>query len=171
MRRLSLLRHAKSSWDDTSLDDFHRPLNERGWKSAKAMGHYLAEQNAVFDLVLASPAERVVQTLEGLANGGWEGGPVRIEKSIYDASFRELMNLVRSIPDEAQSALLVAHNPGIGMLAGQLARESRLRNQAAAKYPTGALVELELDIEAWSQAGAGCGSLTAFITPRSLLED
>ena len=74
MRSLTLLRHAKSSWDDESLDDFHRPLNERGRRAAKAMGKHLAAKGARFDLVLASPAQRVVETLQGLAKGGWDAG-------------------------------------------------------------------------------------------------
>ena len=70
MRRLSLLRHAKSDWDDPSIDDFYRPLNGRGKKAAKAMGQYLLEQGVKFDLVVASPAARVVETLKGLGKSG-----------------------------------------------------------------------------------------------------
>jgi phosphohistidine phosphatase len=173
MRRLSLLRHAKSSWGDPSLDDFYRPLNDRGRRSAKAMGEYLARHGARFDLILASPAERVVQTLKGLNKGGWGGGTVQFEQRIYDASPSDLLDLIRSVPDKVQSLLLVGHNPGIGMLAGRLAREDAegLRASAVAKYPTGSLSQLELDVDNWNEVTSDCGVLTAFVQPRSLLPD
>jgi phosphohistidine phosphatase len=170
MRSLSLLRHAKSSWADDTVDDFHRPLNDRGRRAAQAMGQYLVSKGARFDLILASPAQRVVETLEGLAAGGWEAGKVQFDPAIYHASTRDLLNMVRAAPDDAQRLLLVGHNPVIGMLALQLGVEdgNGLRAEVAENYPTGALAELALDIEGWGEAGPQCGRLTAFTVPRSL---
>lgn len=171
MRRLTLLRHAKSSWDDESLDDFHRPLNERGRHSAKAMGAYLSGQGAAFDLILASPAIRVVQTLEGLVNGGWISAPVQFDPAVYHAGYRDLLGIIRKIPDEVQSVMISGHNPTIGVLAAQLCRnddDSGRRADLATKYPTGALAEIELDVDHWADVEPQCGRLAAFITPRSL---
>jgi phosphohistidine phosphatase len=170
MRSLTLLRHAKSSWADETVDDFHRPLNDRGRKAAAAMGRYLVAKGARFDLVLASPAQRVVETLAGLAAGGWEAGPVQFDSAIYHASTRDLLAMVRAAPDPVRRLLLVGHNPVIGMLALQLSVDdgAGLRAEVAANYPTGALAGLELDIEDWSEAGPECGRLVEFTVPRSL---
>ena len=170
MRSLTLLRHAKSSWDDESLDDFHRPLNDRGRRSAKAMGKHLAARNARFDLILASPAQRVVETLKGLEAGGWETRPAQFDPEIYHASTRDLLEMVRAAPDKVRRLMLVGHNPVLGMLALQLSGEDNegLRAQVAENYPTGALAEIALDIENWSEAGPGCGRLVEFTVPRSL---
>jgi phosphohistidine phosphatase len=170
MRSLTLLRHAKSSWDDESLDDFHRPLNDRGRRAAKAMGKHLVAKGAQFDLVLASPAQRVVETLQGLAEGGWEAGPVQFDPAIYHAATRDLLEMVRSAPDSVQRLLLIGHNPVIAFLALQLSGEDNegLRTQVADNYPTGALAEILLDINDWKVAGPECGRLVEFTVPRSL---
>jgi phosphohistidine phosphatase len=171
MRRLSLLRHAKSSWDEDSLDDFHRPLNDRGRRNAKAMGKRLNESGARFDLILASPAERVVQTIAGLKAGGWEHGPVRFEKRIYDASVRDLLDLIGAVPDDVQSLLLVGHNPAIGIVAQQLVRpEGEHYSELRQDYPTGTLANMELEIGTWNELGPACGRLVEFTVPRSLPE-
>ena len=173
MRRLSLLRHAKSDWGDPSIDDFYRPLNGRGKKAAQAMGRYLLEQGVKFDLVVASPAARVVETLKGLGKSGWQSGVVRYEQSIYGATTRELIDFIRSIGDDMQNVLLVGHNPTMANLVAQLAREDEagLRSSVVAKYPTGALAELELDVDSWSAVEPACSQLTRFVTPRTLLQD
>ena len=170
MRRLSLLRHAKADSDDPSVDDFYRPLSGRGRRSAEAMGRYLADYGASFDLILASPAQRVGETLKGLAEGGWRGGAARFERSIYLAGAQDLLAMAKDVPDTVQSLLLVGHNPAIGVLASLLAREdgSAMRAALSSKYPTGTLAELELDVPGWKDIAPGCGRLTAFVTPRSL---
>ncbi len=170
MRSLTLLRHAKSSWDDDSLDDFDRPLNERGRKAAKAMGRHLAKAGARFDLILASPAQRVVETIEALKAGGWKDGPVRFDRAIYDSSSHDLVELVRSTPANIERLMLVGHNPAMGTLAMQLTEddEKGLRASVSQKYPTGALAEIELDVDRWVQVGPQCGRFVEFTAPRSL---
>jgi len=169
MRSLTLLRHAKSSWDDESIDDFHRPLNDRGWRSAKAMGGYLAAKAAQFDLLLASPAERVVQSLRGLAEGGWQSGAVRFDPAIYHAGYGELLAMIRSTRNDVQRLMIVGHNPTIGAVAAQLSRNGG--DGVLGKYPTGALAQIQLDVDDWADVGPGGGQLTAFVTARSLLEN
>jgi len=169
VRCLTLLRHAKSSWDDESLDDFHRPLNERGWRSANAMGKYLAEKDIRFDKILASPAERVVQTLRGLEEGGWQSGPVQFDRAIYQAGYRELLAMIRASADSVQRLMIVGHNPTIGAIAAQLSQNGG--EDVLGKYPTGSLAEIEMDVDAWTAVEPNSGRLTAFVTPRSLFED
>jgi phosphohistidine phosphatase len=166
VRSLTLLRHAKSSWDDESIDDFHRPLNDRGWRSARAMGEYLRSHGARFDLIIASEAERVVQTLRGLAEGGWQSGPVQFDTGIYHAGYRDLLALIQKTPDEVRRLMVVGHNPTIGAIAAQLSRNGG--EEVLGKYPTGALAQIDLDVEHWSDVEPNSGQLTAFGTPRSL---
>jgi phosphohistidine phosphatase len=170
MRSLTLMRHAKASLDDESLDDFDRPLDDRGRLAAKAMGRHLAAKSARFDRILASPAHRVVETLQELAAGGWETGPVEFDPAIYHASTRDLLEMVRSTSGEVGRLMLVGHNPVLGMLALQLSRDDpeSLRAQVAEDYPTGAMAKLALDIQDWSEAGPGCGRLVEFTVPRPL---
>src|SRR5437868_11057004 len=85
MKRLAILRHAKSSWDDPSLDDFDRPLNERGWKAARRMGRELEDRGMRFDLVLASMAARVRETIDGVQKYDF-AAPIRFEPQLYGAS-------------------------------------------------------------------------------------
>jgi phosphohistidine phosphatase len=170
VRSLTLLRHAEASFGDETAVDFDRPLNERGRQAARAMGRHLAEKAARFDRILASPARRVVETLQGLATGGWEAGPVEFEPAIYHASTAELLELVRSTANEVRSLMLVGHNPVIGMLALQLTVDDAnpLRSRLPDGYPAGALAEIVLDIEHWSEAAPQCGRLLDFIVPGSL---
>src|SRR5690242_4325982 len=107
MKRLAVLRHAKSSWDDPSLDDFNRPLNGRGWKAARRMGRELTKRKMHFDLVLASTAARVRETIDGVQEKYDFDAPIRFEPYVYEASEATLLSQVRRLPEDAESALLV----------------------------------------------------------------
>ena len=172
MRRLTLLRHAEASWDDETLRDFDRPLNDRGRRAAAAIGRNLAATDAAVDLVLASPARRVVETLDGLAAGGWKSGPLRFSPTIYQASTRELLALVQSAPDDVGRLMLIGHNPVLAMLALHLTADDGegQRDRVDDNYPAGALAEIVLDIERWVDAEAQCGRLATFTVPESLPE-
>ena len=100
MKRLTILRHAKSSWDDASRDDFDRPLNPRGWKDARRVGRELNRRSVHFDFGLASPAARVRETLDGVAEGFGEFTfEIRFEPRVYEASAATLLDLVRGLPE------------------------------------------------------------------------
>ena len=116
MRRLALLRHAKSSWDNPGLDDFSRPLNERGWKSARRMGREMRDRGMRFDLVLASTAVRVRETLDGVQEDYAFGARIQFEEDIYLAATEILVSMVQQLPDAVQAPLLVGHNPGLERL-------------------------------------------------------
>ena len=167
MKRLAILRHAKSSWADAGMDDFDRPLNDRGRKAARQIGVEIRARGHKFDLILASPAARVRETLDGV---GELEGTVQFEPAIYLASEGLLLSLVRGLPVEAQSALLIGHNPSLERLLGTIARgDSRgFRPQIEGKYPTGALAIVELDVEDWPDVEAECGEIVELILPREL---
>ena len=169
MKTLTLLRHAKSGWDDGVPRDFDRPLNGKGRRAAAAIGRHLRDEGFTFDQVVASPAIRVVETLEAVEDGyGAALAPVW-ERAIYLASAATLLDLVRDLPVEAERVLLVGHNPGLEELVLLLVADEAggLRDAVEAKYPTGAVAEMTLP-DAWSDAARGRATLTRFVRPRDL---
>lgn len=168
MKRLTILRHAKSSWDDP-VADFDRALNERGRKAAELVGEDLKRRGAKFDCVLASPARRVRETLERVAEGYGEALDVHFDERIYLASEDHLLQLVHRITDDVESAMIVGHNPGLHRLTLLLARdEGALRRQIADKYPTGAAATVQFEADRWREVEPESGELIALILPRDL---
>ncbi len=169
MKTLTLLRHAKSGWDDGVARDFDRPLNPKGKRAALTMGRHLREADYAFDHVVASPAVRVMETLDAVAEGyGAALSPVW-DRSVYLASAATLLDLIRDLPGDAGHALLVGHNPGLEDLVLLLVADdgAALRDEVEAKYPTGTLAELTLP-DGWSAAARGTATLTRFVRPRDL---
>jgi phosphohistidine phosphatase len=164
---LGLLRHAKSDWDDAGTRDFDRGLSDRGRRGAALMGRHIAESAIRWDCVLASAAERVRQTLEAADL------PIqpRFDERAYLADAATLLDLLRSVPDDPASVLLVGHNPGLHELLFRLVDpddESPLVTQATEKFPTAAFALLELAIADWTAISPGCGALIHFARPRDL---
>ena len=130
-KRLLLLRHAKSSWDDPALADYDRPLAARGRKAAKLIGAYLRREQIRISLVLRSSARRARETLDLVA----ASGDIQIEPELYGASADQLLERLRRVPDEVDAVMLIGHNPAIQ----DLAVNPRRRRQRArrAKVPHG----------------------------------
>ena len=154
MSRLYLLRHAKSSWKDGSLDDHDRPLAPRGRKASKAIGRYLRDHDIVPELVLCSSAKRARQTLERLGPAGVDA---RVEAELYGAGTDSLLARLRAVPDDVESVMLIGHNPGMQQLAFLLAGLDD-------KFPTAALATLECD--GW--ATLETAELIDYVRPRDL---
>ena len=170
MKRLTILRHAKSSWGEPSLDDFDRPLNERGRKAARRVGEELKRRKIAFDQVIASPAMRVRQTLERLADGYGRELDVRFASDLYLASSGDLLTMIQGLPDEIERPLIVGHNPGLEMLVQSLAREDNdgLRAKVAGKFPTGAVAVIDFGANRWSEVRPGTGTIAELSMPREL---
>lgn len=169
-KRLILLRHAKSAWEDQDSADFDRPLSSRGRKAAPAIGAYLARAGYLPDLALCSSARRAAETLD-LVIAGWPKQPVaRKQKSLYLAMPREMLKRVQSAGNEISCVMLVGHNPGIADLAAWLCHEgdAALRAALSRKFPTGAVAVIDFDVEDWREVDADTGRLAAFITPRQI---
>ncbi|HYW14911.1 MAG TPA: histidine phosphatase family protein [Allosphingosinicella sp.] len=168
MKSLTLLRHAKSGWDDKVSRDFDRPLNPRGRKAARTVGLEMKAQGLAFDLVLASPARRVIETLEEVAAAY---GPLRprFDERLYLASLATLLEIVRESAD-AERLLLVGHNPGLEELSLHLSRPGAddFRSEVEIKYPTGTVAVIELPVERWTDVQEGKGRIARFIRPRDL---
>jgi phosphohistidine phosphatase len=167
MKILTLLRHAKSGWDDPTARDFDRPLNPRGRRAARTVAREMRRLELGFDHILASPARRVVETIEAVEA---EFGPLpaHYEERLYLASPQMLLEVVREAPAEAEHLLLVGHNPGLESFALALARAGPLRSELELKYPTATLAEIALPVGSWTAVRAGTGTIRRFIRPRDL---
>jgi phosphohistidine phosphatase len=170
MKTLTLLRHAKSVWDDPVARDFDRPLNRKGRRAACRVGAEMRSRGLAFDRVVASPAARVVETLADLGEGYGAALPAAFDPRIYLASVATLLEVVRETDDAAERLLLVGHNPGLERLAMLLTGGDGdgLRGEMAAKYPTGTVAEISLPVEHWRDVAAGIGRVERFIRPRDL---
>lgn len=168
MCRLLLLRHAKSSWDDPSLDDFRRPLAPRGEKAAPLIGREMARRGWLPEFALVSPATRTRWTWELVAGQLPAACPARFSEAIYEAAPRDILAEIRKIPDKVSSLLVVGHNPGLELLAKTLAEPGSgpsALNRLNAKFPTAAIARFEVESD-WAMLAAASARLTDFITPR-----
>jgi phosphohistidine phosphatase len=172
MKTLTLLRHAKSDWDDAVQRDFDRPLNPRGRRAARTVGREMKRLGLRFDLCIASPAVRVRETL-GEVEAAFGPLSPSFDQRIYLADPDALLELVRAAPEVANSLLLVGHNPGLEMLTLSLAAAgvSPLRGDVEIKYPTATLAELSLPVERWADVTPARAQLIRFIRPRDLDPD
>lgn len=169
MKTLTLLRHAKSGWDDPVARDFDRPLNPKGKRAAIAMGRHLRGLDLAFDHVVASPAQRVIETIEEFEGGFGTRLAPAWDRRAYLASPATLLDIIRETPADTDRLLLIGHNPGLEELVLLLAgTKDGLRDQVEEKYPTASVAEIALAIDAWTQVAPGTGRLARFIRPRDL---
>jgi len=163
MRTLLVLRHAKSSWKDADLSDHDRPLNKRGKKNAPAIGKLIKEEGLTPQWIASSTALRARKTAEAAAKGFEHAGPVHYMKELYLAQPSEILDVLRkTAPDSATRVLVVGHNPGLEALVGMLTSRRE-------PFPTGALAQIELAIESWSELNGGVrGELVHLWRPRDL---
>lgn len=165
-----MLRHAKSDWP-AGVPDKDRPLAKRGRRDAPAAGRWLAEHVGRIDLVVHSDARRTTETWSAVDDGFTAaGGSVRKVKAssrVYDASSEALLDVLRAVPDDVGTVLLVGHNPGVQDLVVSLAGSGSepAAALAAAKFPTSGLALLRVP-GPWSGLAAGGASLEQFVVPR-----
>ncbi len=168
-RKLFVLRHAKSSWDDPSLDDHERPLAPRGRLAVKVLAKHVRARRIEPMQVLCSSALRARETLDGIAPGGIH----LIEPELYDASGQDLLERLRRVPYEVDSVLVVGHCPAVQDLVVRLASSAELIDGGGEpgdirrKFPTGALATLTFE-GAWAELGPGCARLAEFVSPKAL---
>jgi phosphohistidine phosphatase len=170
MKTLTLLRHAKSGWDDPVARDFDRPLNAKGKRAAVMVGRHMRSLGLTFDHAIASPAVRVMETLEQIEAGYGRKIAPAWDRRVYLASAATLLDIVHDLPADADSALLIGHNPGLEDLVLTLVTDdaSPLRDAVEDKYPTASIAELEFEADSWSDIASGTARLTRFIRPRDL---
>ena len=170
MRRLMLLRHAKSDWAKPGLRDHDRPLNARGREAATKMGAYMVRHALVPDLIVASTAKRVMETLDCLLPA-FETPPRLVsEPRVYDAGQTALLGILKETPRPAHNLLLVGHNPGLAELAALLIASGDVdaRQRLIEKFPTAALAVIDFAIDDWARLHPRGGRLDRFVVPRAL---
>jgi phosphohistidine phosphatase len=170
MKRILLLRHAKSSWGDAALGDFERPLAPRGVRAAETMAGYLVAEGLTPDLVLCSAARRTVETWNHLAGALGRKATVVIEPELYLAEAGALLDRLRAVPPDVATVLLIGHNPGMESLARILGGtgDAGARRRLATKFPTAALAVIDFDIAGWPDLAKRKGRLDRFITPKEI---
>lgn len=170
MKTVTLLRHAKSDWNDSVSRDFDRPLNERGKRAARLMGLWAREKALHFDAIVASPAVRVTETLDYFLEAYGQGIDTRWDRRIYLASSVTLVDVLRDLPDTLGTVMMVGHNPGLEDLVLDIVPNDKangLREAVEAKYPTAALATLTFAVDKWADI-ARPANLIAFVRPRDL---
>jgi phosphohistidine phosphatase len=166
VKRLFLLRHAKSSWDDPRLDDRERPLAPRGRRASELIAGHLRREGIAPSLVLCSSATRTRETLQRVIPA-LDASDVSIEDELYGASSEGLLQRLREVPGDLESVMLVGHQPAIQELALDLAGDGAELARLRAKFPTGALATL-LFAGDWSELAPGSAELVAYVKPKEL---
>ena len=174
MKRLLLLRHAKTVAGGPGVDDHARKLAPRGRHDAPAIGHYMKKHKFEPQLICSSTSRRTVETVE-LATAEWKVKPeTEYLTALYLAEPETIISIVQSAPANIASLCIVGHNPGMERAASLLAREPvkpKERDYFDAieeKFPTAALAVLDFDVKTWRDIELGTGSLIDFIRPRDL---
>lgn len=164
---LILMRHAKSDWDDPMQDDFDRPLNGRGRKSAPAIAGWLAEKGYLPDVVLVSGARRTVETWERMASRMPETAEMKSAPALYLAEPQVILDVLRS--QSEPTIMMIGHNPGFAMLASTLS-DKAAQHPKFGQYPTAATSVFTFEASDWSQVAPGTGTLIDFVVPRDLID-
>lgn len=161
-RELLILRHAKSSWKDTTLADHERPLNKRGRKAAKRMGQLLREEEILPDLIITSTAVRARDTARRVAEAAGYDGETIATADLYHASPADVMEEVSRVADTYDRVMVVGHNPGLEVLTGLLTGVYH-------RFPTAALLHVRFDRERWAETPGRQATLLGFWLPRLLM--
>lgn len=165
MKRVILMRHAKSSWADLNQHDHDRPLNKRGLASATKIGSWLKDNSYIPAQVMCSTAHRCVETWQGLEHVMRLGIQPQYDMGIYQAHVSILHKKLKAAKEDV--VLILGHNPGISGFAEELL-ESVPNSRNFYNYPTAATTLIDFDIEDWSKLKLRSGQLHSFIVPREL---
>lgn len=163
MKRLTLVRHAKSDWSLPGQNDWDRPLNKRGQRDAPEMARRLRSRRLKPDLILSSPAVRALTTATVMARElKVPAAHVLQDERLYLASPADLLAVIRERGGEAKHVMVFGHNPGITECANQLSAGDRIDN-----LPTCGVFTAQFDITAWSELGPDSGQDAEFDYPRN----
>jgi phosphohistidine phosphatase len=171
MRRLLLLRHAKTERPEPGERDRDRKLTKRGRTDAPLIGGYMARHGLVPDLALVSPVTRAEETWALVVNALPRAPRVVKEEGIYNAGRDKLISIIRKAPD-AHVLLMVGHNPGLHELAVSLiaSGDVEARERVTEKLPTSGLVVIDLAFDDWSHLHPNAGRIERFVSPRLIEE-
>jgi phosphohistidine phosphatase len=162
VKTLLVLRHAKSSRDDSTLEDHERPLNARGRRDAPRMGQLVREYGLIPNLVLSSDAARARQTAEAVVESARYTEHIQWSPRLYLAESADIVSLLRTVREDAGTVMIVGHNPGLEELIEHLTREQQ-------DLPTAALAQIVLPIDHWRDLTLSTrGTLVGYWRPKEL---
>ncbi len=167
MKKLILMRHAKSSWSEEDIQDISRTLNERGRKGAALLGAWMEKENLTPDMVLTSAATRCKETWDGVSDHLSQTPEVVVERDLYMAGPEEILATIRARA-KGDTVLVLAHQPGIGMLAREMRIDPPPHYAAFDKYPTGATTVLDVPIDDWTDILPGTATFETYVDPKKL---
>ena len=159
MKKLFIIRHAKSSWKDMSLDDYERPLNKRGKANAPFMGKVLKDKGILPDLIVSSPALRAKTTAAHIAKEISYSNAILFKEEIYEADADTLHKILISMDDEDNTVFIFGHNPGLNSLAYEYLNFSQ-------NIPTCGIIEIEFDCKKWKKISSENAKLISFDYPK-----
>ena len=162
MKRLFLIRHAKSSWDEPDVADIDRPLNNRGKRDAPVMGERLKkEHKAKPDLILSSPAKRALRTAKIIAKEiDYPEGKIEIKDSLYGSGVQAMLNIIQYLDGSLNEVMLFGHNPDLTSLANFLS------NYEVENIPTCGVFCVDFEIKSWKHVEGGKGMFKFFDYPK-----
>lgn len=161
MKKLILIRHAKSSWENPDLDDKERPLNKRGLEDAPLMANVLKNYNLKIDKLFSSSALRAKMTTEIFSNElKMPENLIEYTDELYNASRRDILNFIKKLNDDLNTIAIVGHNPGLTDLTHFLLYDFDY------ELPTCAIVGIDLDLDSWADIKSGTGTLQFFEYPK-----
>ena len=165
MKSILLIRHAKSSWDDLSLSDIDRPLNNRGKKDAPEMAERLLQKKIKVDAFISSPAKRARKTAEIFSKAFGQGKKeVEINDDLYEAGESQIAGVIASIPNEHDVVAIFSHNPGITDFANTLTT-TRVDN-----IPTTGVFAVQADTDDWTSFSSAPKQLLFFDYPKNAID-
>lgn len=159
MKKLFLIRHAKSDWSNKSLDDFDRPLNKRGKKNASLMGKLLRDKHIHPDLIISSPAYRARTTTKKIAKKINYQNDIMYNENLYEASLKTILEIVSFIEDENDEVFVISHNPGLNMLAFYLIDFNN-------NLPTCGILEINFECDSWREVKKNNAKFVSFEYPK-----
>jgi len=162
MKKLYLVRHAKSSWKDLSIEDFDRPLNARGKNDAPLMGKILSKKKINVELIISSPAKRTRDTANFIAHKIGYTNEIMFNKSIYESSTDDLLDVIKNFSNNLNNVMLIGHNPGLTNLINYLS------NEDLSNIPTCGIVALKFK-KLWSEIERNDCEIIFFEYPKKYL--
>ena len=162
MKTIILVRHAKSSWKDLSLEDFDRPLNKRGKRNAPFMGEKLKARHIMPDLILSSPAKRARKTATAIAKAiAYPKKKIIFDDNMYHASATYLFKMVRNLDDQYETIMLFGHNPDLNNVANMWLKKNPVHN-----IVTTGVYCIKFNVNQWQEVRQGKGESVFYDYPK-----
>jgi len=159
MKKLYIIRHAKSSWKDETLNDFDRPLNKRGKKDTPFMANILKQKGVFPDVIISSPAQRAKSTAQLIAKELNFTKQIKYNETLYEADINDLFTAIQKIDEPCDIIFLIGHNPSLNMFAKSLV-------DLKENIPTCGIVEIEVHCEYFKNFNSTCIKLLSFKFPK-----